>query len=114
MAAANPAKLKEPQDIFMREATPIPWRPIDDRLLERIVASSAGRPDLMGERTSLTLPEGMDSMSENVFLNLKNRSHSITADLEIPAGGANGVVIARAGCRRLEPVSQGRQADLLL
>jgi hypothetical protein len=51
----------------------------------------------MGERTSLTLSEGMDSMSENVFLNLKNRSCSITADLEIPEGGANGVVIAQAG-----------------
>ena len=51
----------------------------------------------MGERTSLTLSEGMGGMSENVFLNLKNRSHSITADVEIPAQGANGVVIAQAG-----------------
>ena len=97
LAAANPAKLKELQDIFMKDASKYRVLPIDDRLLERIVASSAGRPDLMGERTSLTLSEGMDSMSENVFLNLKNRSCSITADVEIPEGGANGVVIAQAG-----------------
>lgn len=97
LASANPEKLKELQDIFMKDASKYRVLPIDDRLLERIVASSAGRPDLMGERTSLTLSEGMDSMSENVFLNLKNRSCSITAELEIPEGGANGVVIAQAG-----------------
>ena len=54
-------------------------------------------------------------MSENVFINIKNRSLSITADVEIPQGGANGVILAQGGqVRRLEPVSQGRQADLLL
>jgi arylsulfatase len=51
----------------------------------------------MGERTSLTLSEGMVGMSENVFINIKNRSLSITADVEIPEGGANGVIIAQAG-----------------
>ena len=80
LAAANPAKLKELQDIFMRDASKYRVLPIDDRLLERLVAKTAGRPDLMGDRTSLTLSEGMGGMSENVFLNLKNRSCSITAD----------------------------------
>lgn len=97
LAAAHPAKLKELQDIFMKDASKYRVLPIDDRLLERLVASMAGRPDLMGDRTSLTLSEGMGGMSENVFLNLKNRSCSITADVEIPEGGANGVVIAQAG-----------------
>ncbi len=97
LAAAHPAKLKELQDIFMAEASKYRVLPIDDRLMERMIASSAGRPDLMEGRTSLTLSEGMDSMSENVFLNLKNRSHSITAALDIPDAGANGVVIAQAG-----------------
>jgi arylsulfatase len=36
-------------------------------------------------------------MSENVFLNVKNRSLTITADVESPAGGANGVIIAQGG-----------------
>jgi len=39
-----------------------------------------GRPDLMQGRTSLTLAEGMTGMTENVFLSLKNKSHSITAE----------------------------------
>ena len=60
-------------------------------------AASAGRPDLMGDRTSLTLSEGMVGMSENVFINIKNRSFSINADVEVPAGGANGVILAQAG-----------------
>jgi arylsulfatase len=51
----------------------------------------------MGERTALTLSEGMVGMSENVFINIKNRSLSITAELDIPAGGANGVILAQAG-----------------
>jgi arylsulfatase A-like enzyme len=97
LAASQPAKLKELQDVFMKEASKYRVLPIDDRLMERMIASSAGRPDLMGARTSLTLSAGMNSMSENVFLNLKNRSCSITAEVEIPAGGANGVIIAQAG-----------------
>ena len=97
LAKSNPQKLKELQDVFMKEASEYRVLPIDDRLLERIVAATAGRPDLMGDRTSLTLSPGMDSMSENVFINIKNRSHSITADVEIPKGGANGVILAQGG-----------------
>ena len=97
VAAANPAKLKELQALFMKEATTYRVLPIDDRVLERMNAASAGRPDLMGDRTSLTLSEGMVGMSENVFINIKNRSFSINADVEVPAGGANGVILAQAG-----------------
>jgi len=97
LAATNPKKLKELQGIFMKEATKYRVLPIDDRLLERLVPATAGRPDLMGERTSLTLSEGMNSMSENVFINIKNRSLSITAEVEIPDGGANGVILAQGG-----------------
>ncbi len=97
VAASNPAKLKELQALFMKEASTYRVLPIDDRVLERLNAASAGRPDLMGDRTSLTLSAGMVGMSENVFINTKNRSFSINADLEIPEGGANGVILAQAG-----------------
>jgi arylsulfatase len=97
LAAANPKKLKEMQDLFMKEAIKNRALPIDDRVVERVNAKLAGRPDLMGDRTSLTLSEGMDSMSENVFINIKNRSLSVTADVEIPKGGANGVILAQGG-----------------
>src|SRR5260370_14780817 len=70
---------------------------MDDRSMERLNAALVGRPDLMAGRTSLTVYEGMVGMTENVFINTKNRSHSITAEVQIPEGGANGVVLAQAG-----------------
>jgi len=97
VAAANPAKLEELQDVFMKEATKYRVLPIDDRSIERLNPASAGRPDLMGNRTSLTLAEGMVGMSENVFINIKNRSFSITAEVNLPEGGANGVILAQGG-----------------
>ena len=51
----------------------------------------------MQGRTSLTLYEGMAGMTESVFMNIKNRSFTITADVHIPEGGANGVILAQAG-----------------
>ena len=48
-------------------------------------------------RTSLTLYEGMEGMLENTFMNIKNRSSKITAELDIPAGGANGAILAQGG-----------------
>jgi arylsulfatase len=97
LATQNPAKLKEMQDLFTKEAVAHRALPIDDRVVERVNAKLAGRPDLMGDRTSLTLHAGMKGMSENVFLNVKNRSLTITADVENPAGGANGVILAQGG-----------------
>jgi arylsulfatase A-like enzyme len=97
LAAKNSKKLKEMQDLFMKEAVKYSVLPLDDRTLERLNAALVGRPDLMAGRTSLTVHEGMTGMSENVFINVKNRSHSITADVEVPSAGANGVILAQAG-----------------
>lgn len=102
VAAKNPAKLKELKELFLAEAIKNHVLPLDDRVIERANASLAGRPDLMGGRTSLTVFPGMVGMSENVFINIKNRTHTVTAEVEIPAaspGAAvpNGVLIAQAG-----------------
>jgi arylsulfatase A-like enzyme len=97
LAKQNPAKLKEMQDLFMKEAEKYSVLPIDDRMLERLNPALVGRPDLMAGRTSLTVFEGMIGMSENVFINTKNRSHTIAAEVVIPKGGAKGVLLAQAG-----------------
>jgi hypothetical protein len=97
LAAKEPAKLKEMQDLFLSEAIKYVVLPIDDRGIERLNAALVGRPDLIGDRTSLSVYPGMPSMSENTFINTKNRSHSITAEVEVPKVGANGVAIAQAG-----------------
>ncbi len=90
-------KLAELQVMFMEEAARNKVLPIDDRTVERVNSAIAGRPDLMGGRTSLTLAEGMTGMTENVFLNVKNKSKTITAEIEVPESGANGAIIVQGG-----------------
>ncbi len=97
LAATNPQKLAEMKALFLEEAKRNQVLPIDDRAIERVNAQLAGRPDLMAGRTSLTLAEGMVGMSENVFLNIKNSSKTITAEIEVPQSGANGTLIAQGG-----------------
>jgi arylsulfatase len=96
LAASNPDKLKELQGLFIEEAIKYDVLPLDDRSYERFNAAIAGRPDLMGDRTSLTVYPGMN-MTENAFINVKNTSHAITAEVEIPEGGADGVILAQGG-----------------
>jgi arylsulfatase A-like enzyme len=98
LSGQNPEKLKELQALFLKEAEKNFALPIDDRVFERLNADNVGRPTLMGNRTSLTLAEGMTGMTENVFLNIKNRSKTITAEIEIPSGKTgNGILIAQGG-----------------
>jgi arylsulfatase A-like enzyme len=97
LATKNPDKLKQLQALFLTEAEKYRALPLDDRTLERTNAALVGRPDLMEGRTSLTVYDGMIGMTENVFINIKNRSHNITAEVTIPKGGATGVLISQAG-----------------
>jgi arylsulfatase A-like enzyme len=97
LAAKKPEKLGELKALFMNEAIRNHVLPIDDRGNERLVAALVGRPDLMAGRTSLTVYEGMTGLTENVFINLKSRSHTITAEVVVPDGGADGVILCQAG-----------------
>jgi arylsulfatase len=97
LAAKNPQKLAELQSIYLQEAAKYHVLPMDDRVFERLDGALVGRPDLMGGRTSMTLAEGMTGMMESVFINVKNRSKTITAEIEVPQGGAKGTVIAQGG-----------------
>jgi arylsulfatase A-like enzyme len=97
LAAQEPDKLTEMQATFLEEALKYNVLPLDDRFAERMVSSIAGRPDLMDGRTSLTVFPGMVGLKENAFIDVKNRSSSITADLEIPPSGASGVIVAQGG-----------------
>jgi len=97
LSAKYPDKLKELQELFMAEAARNHALPLDDRAVERTNAALVGRPDLMAGRTSLNLFEGMTGMTENVFINLKNKSHTITAEVETSGADTNGVILAQAG-----------------
>lgn len=96
LAEANPDKLKEMKALFEKEAIANNVYPLDDRLYERFNAATAGRPDLMGDRKSLTLAQGMEGMLENTFLNVKNNSKTIVADVSLE-GKDKGIILCQGG-----------------
>jgi arylsulfatase len=97
LAAQYPEKLEEMKGLFMFEAEKHHVLPLDDRTIERTNPELAGRPDIMGGRKALKLYPGMEGMMENSFINIKNKSFTITADIEVPKGGANGVILTQGG-----------------
>jgi len=70
--------------------------PLDDRRVERFNSDLAGRPVLITGNSQL-LFSGMGRLTENVVINVKNKSHSVTAELQVPDEGAEGVIIAQGG-----------------
>ncbi|MDH4057718.1 MAG: arylsulfatase [Cyclobacteriaceae bacterium] len=96
LADQNPEKVEELKKKFMDEAVKYNVLPIDDRSIERFDPTIAGRPDLMNGRTKLVLYEGAKGIPENAFINVKNTSLTITADVEIPAN-ASGVILCQGG-----------------
>ncbi len=97
LAAKFPDKLKELQSLFLAEGEKYNVLPLDDRRVERFVPTLAGRPSLMWGRTSVTLYPGMSGMMENATLDVKNRSHTIIAAVEVPQSGGEGVIVAQGG-----------------
>jgi arylsulfatase A-like enzyme len=96
LSEAQPEKLHELQRLFLIEAARYQVLPLDDRRFERFNAELAGRPQLV-HGTSQLLYEGMGRLSENSVLVLKNRSHAVTAQIDVPEGGAEGVMVAQGG-----------------
>jgi arylsulfatase A-like enzyme len=96
LAASNPAKLEELKKKFTEEAIKYHVLPIDDRTIERFDPIIAGRPDLMNGRTKLELYKGAVGIPENSFINMKNTSYKITAEVDVAANG-NGVILCQGG-----------------
>jgi arylsulfatase len=97
LAESNPEKLKQLQEVFNQEAIKNHVFPIDDRRVERFNAEIAGRPDIIGNRKTLTLYEGMTGIMENVFINNKTKNYTILSEVELKDANTNGVIIAQAG-----------------
>ncbi len=92
-----PDKLRELQELFLIEAAKYNVFPLDDRRYERFNPAIAGRPDLAGDRKTMTFYAGMDTLMENTVLNVKNRSHTVTAEVEVSDGKTDGVIVAQGG-----------------
>ncbi len=96
LAKQMPEKLHELQRLWLIEAMRYNVLPLDDDLAKRFNADTAGRPVLIkGNRQILF--EGMEQLSENSVINIKNKSHSVTAEITVPAEGAEGVIVAQGG-----------------
>jgi arylsulfatase len=96
LAAEMPDKLAELQRAFLLEAVKYNVLPLDDRRVERFDPDAAGRPQLIRGGRQL-LFAGMGRLSENSVVNIKSKSHAITAAVTVPDGGASGVIIAQGG-----------------
>ncbi len=96
IAAGNPEKLAELQRLFMIEGTRFNVFPLDDRRAERFNSDLAGRPTLIQGQSQL-LFRGMKRISESSVLNIKNKSHAVTAEIVVPDGGGSGALIAQGG-----------------
>ena len=96
LSAAQPEKLAVLQRLFLIEAAKYNVLPLDDRRFERFNPDLAGRPQLV-QGTSQLLFGGMGRLSEHSVLSLKNKSHAITAEIVVPDGGAEGVILSQGG-----------------
>jgi arylsulfatase len=96
LAADHPEILAKLQRLWLIEATKYNVLPIDDRGIERATPEIAGRPTLIQGRTQM-LYSGMGRLSENSVVSIKNKSFSVTAEIVVPDGGAEGVIIAQGG-----------------
>src|SRR5690606_26302577 len=92
----RPDMLAKLQRLWLIEATKYNAIPLYDRQTERILPELAGRPTLIHGNTQMFFP-GMGRLSELSVLNIKNKSFSVTAEIEIGSKVANGVIVAQGG-----------------
>jgi len=91
-----PEKLHELQRLWLIEATRYDVLPLDDDLGKRMNPDTAGRPVLIKGNTQVFFA-GMGRLSENSVVSIKNKSHAVTAEIEVPKSGAEGVIVAQGG-----------------
>jgi arylsulfatase A-like enzyme len=96
ISGEQPEKLHELQRLFLIEAVKYNVLPLDDRRFERFNPDLAGRPQLIRGNRQLLFGE-MRRLSENSVVTIKNKSHAVTAEIEVPEGGARGVILAQGG-----------------
>ncbi|WP_192356567.1 arylsulfatase [Mesorhizobium mediterraneum] len=94
LAKQMPEKLHQLQRLWLIEATRYNVLPLDDNVAARFDSDLAGRPVLIKGKSQI-LFGGMGRLSENSVLNMKNKSHSVTAEIVVPDGGAEGVIISQ-------------------
>ncbi len=97
LAASHPDKLRELQDLWWVEAAKYNVLPLDWRGSIRMNAELMGRPSLIGHRTEITYYPGTIGLPDGASPRMCNRSWTITAEIDVPAKNANGMIVTHGG-----------------
>jgi arylsulfatase len=97
LAAANPQKLRELQDLWWAEAAKYNVLPLDWRGIERFNAELMGRPSLAGDRKTFTYYPGQIGLPGEAAPRILNRSWTLTAEIEVPEGVVEGMIVTHGG-----------------
>jgi hypothetical protein len=96
LAANEPQKLRELQDLWWLEAARYNVLPLDWRGVERFDSEAMGRPSLIAGRTKLQYFPGMVALPLGSFPPMLNKSWTMTADIDVPDHG-NGMIVTEGG-----------------
>jgi len=94
IAAKNPEKVKEMKEMFISEAKKYQVFPMDASVAARIVAP---RPNITAGRSEFVYTSPMVGLPQGDSPNILNSSYTITADIEVPQGGAEGMILTSGG-----------------
>ena len=94
LATKMPEKLKEMQDLFYAEAKKYNVLPLDNSTLARFLTP---RPSLTAGRTVFTYSGELSGVPPSAAPNILDKSYTITAEVEIPEGGAEGMIVTEGG-----------------
>jgi arylsulfatase len=94
LAAKNPAKLKEMQELFWKEAEKYQVLPLDKSMVGRLITP---RPSLTAGRTVFTWTRPLTGTPNGDAPAILNASYNFKAEIEVPQGGAEGMLITQGG-----------------
>jgi arylsulfatase A-like enzyme len=94
LSAKEPARLRELQELFLVEAQKYQVFPLDNSILERLLIP---RPSATAGRTEFTYSSEMSGLPDGSAPNTLAKSYAITAEVEVPAGGAEGMLNTLGG-----------------
>ncbi len=94
LAAKMPDKLREMQELFLVEASKYNVFPLDNSIAQRLVAP---RPSATAGRDMFTYSGEMSGLPNSAAPGILNRSYTITAEIDVPQGGGDGMIVTEGG-----------------
>jgi hypothetical protein len=94
LAAKMPDKLRQLQELFLVEASKYNVFPLDNSVAQRLLAP---RPSATAGRTIFTYSGEMSGLPDSAAPDILNRSYTITAEVEVPQGGGDGMIVTLGG-----------------